>query len=393
MLSSKRQQNVIELCQKLIQTPSVTGKEEAIAKLVQKEMLALGFDEAWIDDLGNVIGKVKGIGQGPKILFDGHLDTVEVSDPTAWSKNPYGAEIVDGRIFGRGAADMKGALAGMISGIGFLAQDERPKGDIYVSGTVLEEVAEGFSLSHILRKVEPNIVVIGEASELNLNIGQRGRAEIVLQTKGIPVHSSNPEIGVNAVDNMRKLLDRMKEISLPKHHFLGSSIMELTDIISWPYPGTSVVPEKCIVTFDRRLMIEESQEQVIYDIKKIIEEMSQEDEKFYAIVDIAELNIETYTGFKVKHYQFAPAWLLNIENDVVKKAVVALKAIGMNANISAYSFCTNGSASAGIHKIPTIGFGPCMESQAHVIDEYIEINHLLKATEGYYQLGKYLSDK
>lgn len=391
MLSKERQQQVIDFCRELIRTPSVTGNEKAIAVLVQKEMQALGFDEVWIDDLGNVIGKIKGIGQGPKVLFDGHLDTVEVSDPTAWTRDPFGAEMVEGCIFGRGAADMKGALAGMISGVSYMAHDERPKGDIYVSGTVLEEVAEGFSLSHILCEIAPDVVVIGEATELNVNIGQRGRAEIVVQTKGIPVHSSNPELGINAVDNMLGLLKRIKQISLPKHLLLGSSVMELTDIISSPYPGTSVIPEKCTVTFDRRLMVDETKERVLGDIKKIIEQIRKEDEKFAATVDIADLKIKTYTGFEVKHDKYAPAWLLQEDHQVVKKAQMALKALGMDPKISVYGFCTNGSASAGIHKVPTIGFGPCRESQAHVINEYIEVDQLLKATEGYYQIAKYLS--
>ncbi|MBS4021555.1 MAG: YgeY family selenium metabolism-linked hydrolase [Dethiobacter sp.] len=391
MLNQKRRQKVLALCRKLIGIPSVTGDEKVIASFVSEEMLALGFDQVWIDQVGNVVGKIKGTGEGPRVLFDGHLDTVEVSDPSAWTRSPFGAEIVDNCIFGRGAADMKGALAAMISGIAFLAEDERPKGDIYVSGTILEEIAEGFSLSYILGDLRPDVVVIGEATELNINIGQRGRAEIVLETKGIPVHSSNSKAGINAVESMLSLLGGIKQISLPQHAILGSAALELTDIISSPYPGASVIPEKCRVTFDRRLMVDEVKEHVLEDIRRIINKETETNNKISATVDVASLQIKSYTGLEVEHSKFAPAWLLSEDHEIVNRAKMALKSMGMNPKINVYSFCTNGSVSAGIYNIPTIGFGPCKESQAHIIDEFIQIDHLIQATEGYYQLGKYLS--
>jgi acetylornithine deacetylase/succinyl-diaminopimelate desuccinylase-like protein len=121
-------------------------------------------------------------------------------------------------IYGRGAADMKGALAAMIYAAS--ATDRtRLAGRIAVSATVLEEVMEGISLETVIAAVKPDFVVIGEATELNLNRGGRGRAEIHLETIGKPAHSSSPQLGVNAVHEMIKLIAAAEAVSTRQPSF------------------------------------------------------------------------------------------------------------------------------------------------------------------------------
>ena len=110
MLSQTREERLIELCQELIRNPSVSGKEEKVAKAMKKAMLEeFGFDDVQIDKYGNVIGRIKGNKPGKSILFDGHIDTVPVNDESVWKYDPFKADIVEGKIYGRGASDMKGA--------------------------------------------------------------------------------------------------------------------------------------------------------------------------------------------------------------------------------------------------------------------------------------------
>ncbi len=393
MLNEKRRNDLIELCRSMISINSVTGSEKEIAQFICDNMKKVGYDEAWIDAQGNVIGKICGSGNGKKVLLDGHIDTVDVSDPGKWQYAPFDGTVSDGKIYGRGAADMKGALSAMIMAAGWLAGDKRPLGDVYVTGTAMEEVAEGCALAYILDKVNPDIVVIGEASRLNLNIGQRGRGEIVVQTKGKSAHSSNPEVGINSVYKMMKLLADIRSIPVSHHDMLGDGIMELTDIISSPYPGASVVPDLCRTTFDRRLLIGDNEESILEQIKQKISKLKTEDNEFEAEAFIESLDLEFYTGYKVTHTKFAPAWCLDKDKNfnIIDTALGALQNAGLNPSVSAYKFCTNGSASAGIYNIPTIGFGPCAESQAHVVDEHIEIAQLVDAAKGYYYLIDALS--
>ncbi|MGI6553333.1 MAG: YgeY family selenium metabolism-linked hydrolase [Bacillota bacterium] len=393
-LDAEKKINLIDLCLKFISIPSYTGQEKELAFFVKETMERLGYDRVWIDDLGNVIGRVKGEKPGKKVLFDGHLDTVSVGDVNKWQYNPFQGKIEDGKVYGRGASDMKGALAAMVFALGELAQNRAElSGEIYVSGTVHEEIAEGVSLGYILEEIKPQAVVIGEATELKVNIGQRGRGEIVIETRGKAAHSSNPEVGINAVYQMMKVIQAIGDLELPQDELLGPAIMELTDILSSPYPGASVVPENCRVTYDRRLLVGESEEETLKDIQGLLQKLRDEDPNFQASVYLAENNFSTYKGFKVKRKRFAPAWKMEKDHWIVARALAALREAGLPQEISAYSFCTNGSSSAGIYSIPTIGFGPGREQEAHTVNEYLELEQLYLSAIGYYRLALVLGQE
>lgn len=381
---------VVHFCQELIQIPSPSGQEEAVARRVREEMVFLGFDQAWIDKWGNIIGLIKG--NGPKkVLFDAHMDTVGVADPCLWSYHPFGGEIDHGRIYGRGASDMKGSLAAMVyAGKNLIREKHLLKGDMYISGTVLEETLEGAAFAKVLEQVKPDYVIIGEASGLQLKIGQRGRAEILVTTEGINAHSSNPQKGYNAVYAMVKLIPQIIKMRLPVHEFLGEAIMELTDIVSSPFPGASVVPHLCRATFDRRLLTGEKKEAVLKQIMDLMEMLRQEDPGFKAQANYAHGIEKTYTGETLEGEKFFPPWLIDAHSEIVQKSLKALENLRIKPQLSKYAFCTNGSCSAGICHIPTVGFGPSREDQAHVVDEYVEMEQLVKASAGFYYLAKEL---
>ena len=123
MLTKERENQVVELCQKLIQQQSYSGHEDGVAGVLKEELPKLGFDSVTIDKYGNVIGCIKGKRPGKKLLFDGHIDTVPVTDETEWQYPPFAAEIHDGKIYGRGTSDMKGAVAAFVSAAANFAAD------------------------------------------------------------------------------------------------------------------------------------------------------------------------------------------------------------------------------------------------------------------------------
>ncbi|MCH3916568.1 MAG: YgeY family selenium metabolism-linked hydrolase [Spirochaetia bacterium] len=388
-LCDEDQQKLHSLCQSLVQIPSVTGTETKITHFLKQAMEQAGYDDVWIDEVGNVIGKINANQAGAaSVLFDGHVDTVAVPKENGWTTDPFGGTIKDGKIWGRGISDMKGAVAAMVLAVAKVKQLGLPHGDLYVSGTIFEEIAEGYTLSFILQKLHPDYVVIGESTGLRLNIGQRGRAEIVMETQGKPAHSANPSIGINAVLLMLRLVAQVNQLPVPTHPLLGKGELVLTDIISSPYPGASVVPAACRVTYDRRLLPGETKESVLAPIQLLIEKLEKEDPKFKATARIEGFTDKTYTGFEVNPIRFAPAWVVNKDSTLVKKALEALAtALGKEPELHSYSFCTNGSSSCGILKIPTIGFGPSEEYLAHTDDEHVELSSIDGAYLGYLQLA------
>jgi len=152
MLTEKQKQELIGICQELVRRPSVSGEEDKVAKFIKKTMEELGYDEAWIDEYGNVIGKIEGKEKGKSLVFEGHMDTVPVTNPEDWKYDPFGAEIENGKIYGRGTSDMKGALSAMVYGASLIPK-EKIKGDIYVVGVVMEEIFEGVAKGHPLENL------------------------------------------------------------------------------------------------------------------------------------------------------------------------------------------------------------------------------------------------
>lgn len=385
-MDKTREDQVIELCRKLIQQKSYSGNEDGMVKVLSENMKALGFDEVTVDRYGNIIGCIKGKRPGKKILFDGHIDTVPVTEESEWLYPPFAAEIHDGKMYGRGTSDMKGAVAAMTCAAADFAKDTGKDfaGEIYVSGVVHEECFEGVAAREISKEVRPDYVVIGEASQLNIKIGQRGRAEIVLETFGKACHSANPEKGINAVYKMAKVIEAIRTLTPTHHPVLGDGILELTDIKSAPYPGASVVPEYCRATYDRRLLVGETKESVLEPITALLNRLMAEDPELKAKASYAVGQERCHTGETIEGERFFPGWLYDKNDNFVQSVYTKLKEKGFTPEITQYNFCTNGSHYAGEAKIKTFGLGPSKENLAHTLNEYIELEQLTKVTECYY---------
>lgn len=380
-----RDKALIEFVQKAIQAQSYSGREDKVAQVMKSTMESYGFDEVVIDKYGSVIGTINGKKEGPTILMDGHIDTVDVIDAHLWKHDPFAAEISEGRIWGRGTSDMKGSVCAMITAASRVKEKTGGNfcGRICVSCTVHEECFEGVSSRSVSSYVKPDFVIIGEATSGTVKIGQRGRAEVVVETEGVSCHSSNPEKGVNAVYAMAPLIEEIRSIVPNEHPILGKGILELTDIMSSPYPGASVVPSKCRVTYDRRLLVGEDEEVVLSQIENAIAKVKEKNPSLKAKAYIAQGQAPCWTGETIQAKRFFPAWCYDTENPFIKKACKGLENAGIPVRISHFSFCTNGSHFCGEAGIPGIGYGPSEEYLAHVRDEYIEIDALLSACKGF----------
>jgi putative selenium metabolism hydrolase len=392
MLTQEIQQEVLELCGRLIQTQSYSGNEKAVASVLTDYFKTHSYDEVLTDAYGDVIGLIRGSKPGPRVLFDGHMDTVPVSDPEKWVYPPFEASIHDGRMYGRGSSDMKGALGAMACAAADFAKSVGKDfaGEIYVAGVVHEECFEGVAARSISALVKPDYVIIGESSELNLKIGQRGRAEIVVETFGRAAHSANPEKGINAVYHMAKVIGAIQNLEPPEHPILGKGILELTDIKSSPYPGASVVPEYCRATYDRRLLVGETKESVLLPLEELLQQMQKDDPELRARVSYAVGEEICYTGEKISGERFFPGWLFDREEPFIQKIYQELIMQGYSPEITRYNFCTNGSHYAGEAGIRTVGLGPSRENLAHTENEYAEVDQLIKAADCYKHVIKAL---
>ena len=145
-LAEAGRDEMVEFAQRLIRTPSLSGQEGDVAALVEAEMGRLGYDEVWRDAAGNVVGLVRATATGEsrparRIMFNTHMDQVDIGDPARWPYPPYEGTVADGAIWGRGASDLKGPMACQVHAVAALKRLGRPlPNDCYVSAVVQEEI-------------------------------------------------------------------------------------------------------------------------------------------------------------------------------------------------------------------------------------------------------------
>ena len=386
-LSAVDLDGLARLAQELVRTPSLPGQEERVAALLAGVMRESGFQRVWTDRAGNVVGHLQGQGAGPTLLFDGHMDTVDVGDPAAWEHDPFEGRVENGVLYGRGAVDMKSALAAMVYAVKLLTQENAPlNGDIYVAFVVQEGPCEGVAVRHLIEEhdIRPDMVVLGQPTNLGVYLGQRGRVELKVTTYGKAGHASMPQGGVNAISSAVRLIFGIELLGLQLHTDpqMGQGSVAVTQIRS-NAGSLNSIPDLCELIIDRRLTLGETEARAIAEIQGIINR-----ERIRAEVSTPQYEIVTYTGYVQSGRKYFPPWLLPEEDPMARKAVRAVeKVLGARPRTGIWPFSTDGAYTMGTAGIPTIGFGPGEERLAHSTDEHVRLVDVALAAQGYAQLA------
>jgi len=384
-LSPSDQRALVDFLKELVQIPSPSGQEGALAQRLAEEMERLGFPEVKVDKVGNVIGKI-GTGDKPVLLFDGHMDTVEVGDYFSWTRDPYGGEVDGGFLYGLGASDMKGGLASMVYGLGALIKaGVKIPGTVYFIGVVQEEPSEGTALKASLSEegIAPDFAIIGEPSSLRIIQGHRGRMGIIVTTKGKSCHASAPELGQNAIYAASRIIFGIELMSSQflNDAFLGKGSATVTWIRS-ESPSRNAVPPICSFYVDRRLTLGETEAKALAEIQSIVIR-----EGVNAEIAVNEYEARSYTGYTWKVREYYPAWFIPQTHPLVQAGLrAAEKVLGFRPPLGCWKFSTDGVYTMGEAGIPTIGFGPGDEQWAHSPDERIRIDELFAAAEVYAEM-------
>ncbi|RMF27110.1 MAG: YgeY family selenium metabolism-linked hydrolase, partial [Chloroflexi bacterium] len=371
-LSRSDREELVEFLQDLIRTPSPSTQEEAVAIRIAAAMRRVGFREVFTDRIGNVIGRY-GSGRGPILLYNGHMDTVGISDPEAWQRDPYGGEIEDGIIYGRGVADMKGAIAAMIYGVKMLAEARvRLKGDLVVACVVQEEPCEGLAMRVLIEEegLRPDWVVLGEATNLQISRGHRGRLEMQVTTHGRSCHASNPDLGENAIYAAARLIFGLELLAdkLGYDPFLGRGTLAVTHVES-SASSRNAIPDRASFIIDRRLTLGETEAKALSEVQGIILR-----EGVRAEVEVTEYRATSYTGYEARQRAYYPAWALEEGHPLIKTLARTIRnTLGYRPTVGQWAFSTDGAYTMGVAGIPTAGFGPGEERYAHTADEQLRL--------------------
>lgn len=379
--------NLTELCQELVRIPSLSGEEAGVMDAVSRVMNELGYTRVWRDRLGNTIGVWKGTkpGREQRLLVDIHADTVAVTSPESWQHDPYGGELAEGKIYGRGACDIKGGLASALAGIASLPP-QTFSGEVWVAATVAEEMIEGAATRHVLQQMAlsdsqgrlPDYCVVVEPTQLKIGTAQKGRAGVRLETRGAPAHTSRAELGVNAVYKMLPAIQAVREMPRREHPLLGKEIFELVEIVSEPFPGNSIVPDGCRARVDCRLLVDETPESLLSRFRHAVSPEVN--------VGLWQVGVDLFTGERLETQDFHAAWTIGEDQPLVQAALKALEESGLPAETYVVPFCCNASVSAQAGA-PTIVFGPGDIAQAHSVDEWVRVGELEQAAQALRRLA------
>jgi len=374
-------QHCVDLLQQMIRTLSLPGHEGELASLVANEMHDLGYDEIRIDEVGNVLGRIEGRGQAPALMFNTHLDHVDVGDPAGWPHPPFGGEIHDDRVWGRGAVDIKGPMAAQVVGVARLLAGERPPGDVWVTAVVQEEIG-GVGARHLAETLPPiPIVVVGEPSHNTLRRGHRGRTELVAHISGRSVHASVPERGVNPLFALGLFLGGLETLKMPTDTDLGPSTVAPT-LLRTDQTSANVVPGEVWQTCDWRNIPGQSGEDARAMLQAVAarvlaENPAHAESEIDVVVPVIERR--TYTGLERPIPGANPAYILPADHpavvaaeDICREVLKEVRPTGV------WQFATDGGHFAEAGMAP-VGFGPGDEFLAHTVNEHIEISALEEA--------------
>jgi len=375
------ERNVAGFLRDLIAIRSVSSQEGDVIRRIEREMLDSGYDDVRIDPMGNILGRV---GHGPRVLaFDAHIDTVDVGNPANWTVDPFTGDERDGVIYGRGACDMKGALASSVYG-GRIIKELGLEGDVtlWVVGSVQEEDCDGLCWQYIINEggLRPEAVVITEPTNLGVYRGHRGRMEIEVRTSGVSCHGSAPERGVNAIYKMAPIVADIERLNerLGGEPFLGKGTVTIAEIRSTS-PSLCAVADSAAIHLDRRLAATDTLESAVREIEDLPSVKAAGAE-----VVVLDYAVPSWRGLTYPTKKYYPTWLLPEGHPLLTAGVETYTGLfGEAPAVGRWVFSTNGVAVMGMHGIPCIGFGPGNEVFAHMATEQIPVEHLVKAAAWY----------
>jgi len=378
----KLRKDIIKYTQGMVQIPSQNppGNETEISDYVTELLTPQGFNVEQVESKPNrvnTLGILKGTGNGKTLLWNGHYDTVPVGNLDYWTEDPYGGEVKNGRIYGRGTGDMKGAIASAIVAAKALGNlGIRLKGDLRLHAVADEEFFGRYGTKYLCENGYVNGVdaaIVGEASTRdNIVMARpavRGRTLVNIHVKGKSAHSSRPDMGVNAVLNMSKVLLAIDEtqFSFPHHNLLPDPTIAPGTTI---HGGTkdNIIPEDCEAICDVRTVPGMDPEQVLQDIRAVVEALRESD---------PELDVSVESPLS------KPPSEISLEHPLYKSASKATEqVVGYQLEPLGASGSNDTSYLTNLAGVPAMAFGPG-GGNAHAPDEWADVETLVSFAKIY----------
>ena len=370
-------EETISFLRELVRAPSVNppGEIAEAAAVCERPLVAAGFS---VRNLSHEPGKPNivaewGAGEGAVLCFNAHLDVVPTGDEAAWSHPPFAAEVAHGRVYGRGAGDDKASVTAQVMGAIALARSGVPLRGRLVVTEVADEETSGAGALHLIAEggIRPDGVIVGEQTMNRVAVGEKGTAGVEIVVSGRTAHGALPWEGANAIEGMARVITALDQELQPRlaertHPYFMPSSASVNMIDGGV--KSNVVPDRCAIFIDRRLIPDEDPVASTTEIREIAEA---------AIAGVPEIGVQVIPATD----RFAAT--MSDPDGALARAMLAANAfLGLSTELTGFSMASDGRhfAAAGY---PTIISGPGDPRLAHVPDEWVGIDEVLEATRAY----------
>ena len=368
---------LVDLTIQLVQTPTENppGNEKVAAQFLKPLLSKMGFKvKILLSPKGrwNIVAEKRWGKGGRTLIFNGHLDVVPAGDPSQWKYPPFQGKLYKGRIYGRGASDMKSGIASFIHALSMI---DRSEISLHQGAVILHLVSDEESHGHqgmgFLTQgggIQGDAALVGEPTDLHPVIAHKGALWLRISTFGKSAHSAKPHLGVNAIEKMIKLMDRLNSLTLGgEHPLLGKPTLSIGTIQG----GTkiNVVPDRCEIEVDRRMLPGEKKKEVLGEMKEILDSLQSQDSLFQ---------------YRMDEIDFAEPSEVDPEEEIVRVGVEAIQeVVGKKPPLRAFSGFTDSRFYINQCHIPTLVFGPGDTNQIHTTNESVEVEALVHAAHIY----------
>ena len=372
-----KKKDLVDLTIRLIRIPTENppGNEKKAFIFLKSLLLKMGFHvKTYLSPKKrlNLIAEKRWGKGGRRLIFNGHLDVVPPGDPSQWKYPPFQGKLKKGRIYGRGTSDMKCGIASFLHAVSLIERSKIPlKEGALVIHLVSDEESHGHQgMGFLTQKglIQGDVALVGEPTDLDLVIAQKGALWLRIYTFGKSAHGSRPHLGVNAIEKMMRLIDHLNFISIEKEHpLLGKPTLNIGRIQG----GTkiNVVPDRCEIELDRRMLPGEKKEEILKEIKKILDSVQSQDPFF---------------RYQMEEIDFAEPSEIDPEEEIVKIGLEAIEEVrGERPKIKGFSGFTDARFYINPCHIPALIFGPGEVDQSHTTDESVGVDALIQAAQIY----------
>jgi acetylornithine deacetylase/succinyl-diaminopimelate desuccinylase len=367
---------VLRFARALIAAPSENpgGTEDEVAEVAEGVLTALGADIRTIrSEAGrpSVLARI-GSGDGPRLAWNGHIDTVPAGDLDTWTSGPFEGAVVDGRLIGRGACDMKGPIASALAAVAAIGRAGHTLAGTLDLHLVADEEHGGFDGTFVLLEqglLDQDAAIVGEPTEMDPALAERGGAWVTAVAHGKAAHGSQPHRGANAILAMSRFVLRLPEVLPDREHPLVGRPTVNVALVSGG-TATNVVPDRCEVEIDRRILPgEDDPDAVLAPFQRLVD-------------DVGEESPGTGIELTMREWTMAAETTGDSRIATILREAVATDT-GVPPPFVGFTGITDARFYINDAKIPTVIAGPGTLSVAHMADESIGVDELVAGARAY----------